>query len=180
MHQTGFFFVIPDDIPDGIFNIGVDVIRMLIRPCDGYNKLRIEVDLSSDVVMEMWKKLIFISGLSGVTCVTRASIAEVLDTPETCRMLTAVMREATAVGVAAGVEIDASYVDNSMAYFRENQESLVSSMFIDLERGNPLEVEILNGAISRYGKEFGIATPVNDFIASSLTVAHNRAMSRRG
>jgi ketopantoate reductase len=41
-------------------------------------------------------------------------------------------------------------------------------------------VAILNGAISRSGREHGVPTPVNDFITSSLTVSHNRAMARRG
>lgn len=147
---------------------------------DALQDAGITVELSSHVGMEMWKKLIFICGLSGVTCVTRATIAEVLDTRETRQLLIAVMSEAAAVAVARGVQLDPTYVDDTVAYFEKNRESLVSSMFVDLEQGNLLEVEILNGAISRSGRELGVPTPANDFITSSLMVAHNRAMARRG
>ena len=42
------------------------------------------------------------------------------------------------------------------------------SMKVDLERGNPLELEAVNGAISRMGKELGVSTPINDFIYACL------------
>jgi 2-dehydropantoate 2-reductase len=41
-------------------------------------------------------------------------------------------------------------------------------MLIDLENGKRLELEALNGAISRMGKELGVPTPVNDCIYACL------------
>jgi 2-dehydropantoate 2-reductase len=41
-------------------------------------------------------------------------------------------------------------------------------MMVDLESGRRLEVEHLNGVVSRYGKELGVPTPVNDFIYACL------------
>ena len=38
----------------------------------------------------------------------------------------------------------------------------------DLESGKRLEIEALQGALSRYGKELGVPTPVNDFIYACL------------
>jgi len=52
-------------------------------------------------------------------------------------------------------------------------------MFTDLERGNRLEVGVLNGAVARLGVELGIATPANEFITACLTVAHNRAVAHQ-
>ena len=43
-----------------------------------------------------------------------------------------------------------------------------SSMKVDLERGKRIELEAVNGAISRMGKELGVPTPVNDFIYACL------------
>ena len=39
---------------------------------------------------------------------------------------------------------------------------LKSSSLTSLERGKPTEVEVLNGWISRKGREYGVPTPVND------------------
>ena len=55
------------------------------------------------------------------------------------------------------------------------KHELSSSMYLDLQAGKPLEVGVLNGAVSRYGKEHGVATPVNDFITACLAVTDRRA-----
>ena len=62
-----------------------------------------------------------------------------------------------------------------MAGFQEYKEDLISSMHLDLEAGNPLEIAFLNGAVSRIGKEVGVETPVNDFITACLSIADSRA-----
>ena len=41
-------------------------------------------------------------------------------------------------------------------------------MLVDVEARRRLEVERLNGAVSRMGKELGVPTPVNDFIYACL------------
>ena len=48
-------------------------------------------------------------------------------------------------------------------------------MYGDLIIGNPLELNVLNGAIDRLGKDMDIVTPVNSFISEILSVADNRA-----
>ena len=41
-------------------------------------------------------------------------------------------------------------------------------MLLGLERGQRIEVEALNGAAVRYGREVGLPTPVNGFIYTCL------------
>ena len=139
----------------------------------------IDATLSDKVTVDLWSKLIFICALSGMTCITRGTMADVLDTPETLDMSWRVMREAEAVGRAKGVGLDDDVVDAKMATLQAEKHDILSSMKTDLDRGNPLEVHVLNGAVSRMGKEVGVPTPSNSFIADSLTVHHNRAMNER-
>ena len=146
---------------------------------DGLSAAGIDVRLSSDIVREVWEKLMYISALSGMTCITRAAFAEVLDTPETLALTRTVLREVEAVARAKGIGLDGDVVETMMARFQERKAGLTSSMFTDLERGDRLEVGVLNGAVARYGRELGVATPVNDFITACLTVSHNRAACAR-
>ncbi|HMN30381.1 MAG TPA: ketopantoate reductase C-terminal domain-containing protein, partial [Caldilineaceae bacterium] len=46
--------------------------------------------------------------------------------------------------------------------------SFKPSMLVDLEHGRRIEVEALNGTLSRLGREVRIPTPVNDFIYACL------------
>ena len=135
----------------------------------------IEAELSADIMTALWGKLIYICALSGMMCVTRASFADVLDTPETRGLALEVMREAQAVGLASGAALDEGIVDRVMAGFEEEKGDLLSSMFLDLEAGRPLEVGLINGAVARIGREVGVATPANSFIAACLAIADNKA-----
>jgi 2-dehydropantoate 2-reductase len=44
-----------------------------------------------------------------------------------------------------------------------------SSMLEDLERGRPLELPWLSGAVVRLGREAGVPTPIHEFITTVLT-----------
>ena len=139
----------------------------------------IDAVLSSNVTKDLWEKLIHICALSGMMCITRSTMAEIVATPEARSLMRSVMQEAEAVARAKGVELSQDYVEGRMTYFDQTREGTVSSMFTDLERGNRLEVGVLNGAVTRLGVELGIATPANEFVTACLTVAHNRAVSDR-
>ncbi len=145
---------------------------------DVLNRAGIETEISSSILTALWSKLIYICALSGMTCITRASFAEVLETPETLAMTRQVMDEALKVGQASGVALDDGITDTVMAGFHEEKGGLVSSMYIDLTAGNPLEVSLINGAVARIGKEVGVFTPANTFINACLSIADNRARSK--
>ena len=142
-----------------------------------FRRAGIDAQLSGDVLTELWNKLIFICALSGMTCIARASFSEVLDSPGTLDLTWRVMREAFEVGRAKGIGLDPGIVESTMSDIQRMHRSMISSMYLDLESGNPLEIAVLNGAISRVGREVGVATPVNDFITDCLNVADSKARS---
>lgn len=147
---------------------------------DVFWNAEVEVELSNTITVSLWKKLLFICGLSGMTCITNASLAEILDTPGTLDLTWRVLREAEAVARAKGVALGRDVVEASMARFQERKDTMISSMKVDLDRGNPLEVGVLNGAVSKIGKKVRVSTPVNDFITSCLNIHHRRAISNQG
>ncbi len=140
----------------------------------------IDVKLSDDVIKEQWSKYIYICGLSGSTCMTRSTFDQVVGTPETLEFTRSIMQEAYAVAKAKGVDIAEDYVDTTVDYFVSIEGENTSSMYTDLMRGSPIEVGVLNGAVARMGVSMGVATPVNQFIATCLSIYHNRAMKTRG
>ncbi len=135
----------------------------------------IPATLSEDPDQVIWSKFVYICGLSGMMCITRATLSEIMDTPETRAMTEQVLREAEAVGIAKGVNLPSDLVEDILADFGTSSDDGWSSMRTDLDSGNRLEVGVINGAAARLGKEMGIETPANAFITSCLTPAHNRA-----
>ncbi len=139
----------------------------------------IETELADDVLAALWTKLVFICALSGMMCITREPMVRVLATPETIDLTRRVMREAASVARAKGIAVADDVEHVHMEFFRDHADLLSSSMHLDLERGNPLEVGVLNGAVSRAGREAGVPTPVNDFITACLTPYDRRAREAR-
>ena len=137
----------------------------------------IESEVAEDINQALWNKLVYICGLSGMTCITRSPFKEVAETPQTADLTHRVMGEAAAVGRAAGVNLAADVAETTMTHLYDERDGLVSSMHADLTGGRPLELANLNGKVSELGRELGVPTPVNDFIAACLTPAHNRAVA---
>ncbi len=138
----------------------------------------IDSEIAPDIQQALWNKLVYICGLSGMTCITHSSFAEVMDTPATAAMALQVLEEAAAVGRASGVNLDDGLVDSIMSGFVEDKDHLISSMHADLSAGKPMEFGNLNGKVSELGARHGVPTPINDFITACLTPQHERAMSQ--
>ena len=138
-------------------------------------KSSIDNRISTDITADLWKKLILICALSGMTCLTRSSFSDVLDNQQTRDLTELVMREAESVSRHMKINIPRNYVEEMMSYFLKNSSELVSSMYQDLVLNKPLELSVINGAITRLGGEFRIPTPINDLITACLSLSDIRA-----
>ncbi len=138
----------------------------------------IDSEIAEDIEQALWNKLVYICGLSGMTCITHSSFAEVMDSPETRKMTLDVLNEAYAVGRSAGVDLAPDLVESIMENFVEDSDHLISSMHADLNAGRPMEFGNLNGKVSELGRQLGVPTPINDFITACLIPQHKRALAR--
>ena len=135
----------------------------------------IDHEVSTDIMSALWKKLVFITALSGMTCLVRARFEQVLDNPQTHALAIKVMSETKAVADAEGINLPSDVVETTMADFMLHKSELVSSMHQDLISGRPLEVNVINGAVSQMGRIHNISTPINDVITSCLSLPNTLA-----
>ena len=135
----------------------------------------IDHEVSTDIMSALWKKLVFITALSGMTCLVRARFEQVLDNPQTHALAIKVMSETKAVADAEGINLPSDVVETTMADFMLHKSELVSSMHQDLLSGRPLEVNVINGAVSQMGRIHNISTPINDVITSCLALPNTLA-----
>ena len=142
---------------------------------DIFSKSDIPIELSENVISALWEKLIYICGWSCMICATRTFFPEILETPEAEQMTISVLTEAYDVGRKKGASLNKTIITQILQKFRNVSGKPVSSMFTDLKQGNQLEIDVLNGAVSRIGKEVGIPTPANDFITACLLIADKAA-----
>jgi 2-dehydropantoate 2-reductase len=139
----------------------------------------INSQISADIMSTLWSKLVLICALSGMMCITRESVNQILSTRDSFDMTKGVIAEVANVARAMKVNLPENVEAEKIEYLLDHKEAAVSSMFSDLIRGNPLEVDVLNGAVSRLGKENNVETPLNDFICSTLKPYNDRAKEAR-
>ena len=123
---------------------------------------------SASITEGMWQKFAFICG-ANVCCVVRGNKETVWrGMPETGGLIRQLMVEVVAVAKAFGVGLTDSAVGASMDLLSGIAPHFKPSMLVGLERGERIELEALNGAVVRYGREVGVATPANEFVYASL------------
>src|SRR3954452_20664524 len=140
----------------------------------------VPVAVTDNIQGALWLKLVVITGLGGVTAFAAGTIGDVLADPGLERLLRDVLAETEAVARAVGVAIPPGLADTVRAYAEHQLDpDFSSSMARDVERGRPLEVESLNGAVVRYGANAGVPTPANQRVLDRLLPLHDAAMATR-
>lgn len=130
----------------------------------------IQAELSSDIQCEIWQKFVFLAALSGATTTIRKPIGAIRGHAQTRGLLLDLMHEVVAVGRAHGVNLAADYAERRLRLADDVAPDMTSSMHHDLERGNPLEVRWLAGAVVELGRAKGVPTPLNRAIADILAL----------
>ena len=128
----------------------------------------IKTELSLDVMKTLWTKFVFIVALAGPTAAARAEMHQLLKLSEGRELVQTVVREAEAVGRAEGIALEKDIFEQTMSYIEDYAQDLHASMHTDLDRGRPLELDALNGAIVRLGRRRSVPVPVNQCIYALL------------
>jgi 2-dehydropantoate 2-reductase len=164
-----------------------DFCRIKLGEADGRPSARIErlaaalngcvgvsAALVPDIEAELWRKFVMLASFSAVACLARATIGQVLASPEARALLLEAAEEAAAVGRARGVALPADTAGAIAAQTRDMPPDGRPSMLEDLEAGRPLELAYLSGAVVRLGREAGVPTPFH------ATAHRALAMHERG
>lgn len=132
----------------------------------------IDCEASSDIRRVIWEKFVFIVGLSAVTSLFRRSIGPIRAHARSRNLLLEIMREAVAVG-RTSVALDPSFAEQRAAFVDTLPESMTTSMYTDLQRGNRLELPWLSGKVASLGVQLGVPTPANHFVTDALSLDVN-------
>ena len=131
----------------------------------------IEAVVSPDVERQLWEKLVFTLAGLGFMTLTRLPLGRTLAHPESVEVVRGLFAEGVAVGQARGVPLADDTPERTVEQMRglaaANPEAR-GSMYFDLVAGKRLELEAINGAVVRMGRELGIPTPLNLLVYGAL------------
>ena len=161
--------VIAEDIPARISFGEVEDTESL-RALDirkVFREAGIETEISPDPLQVLWQKFIVLSALAGITSAAQTRSKELLQYPDARKMFCDAMEEALAIGLAKGIDLSDTLVQDSLKYV-DGLPDFQNSMHADYEAGRETELDALSGAVIRLGKQIGVPTPVHSLLYSVL------------
>jgi 2-dehydropantoate 2-reductase len=140
-----------------------------------FNKGGCEAVFREDVLPFLWKKVVVNCTVNTVCAVLRLKIGYVEADPNGQKLFHDVIRECCAVANAKGVALDADeFIKVDHQHIIDNISDYYPSMAQDvLWKKYRTEIDTLNGAISDYGKQFGIPTPTCDVLSTVIRCIQN-------
>jgi 2-dehydropantoate 2-reductase len=116
--------------------------------------------LSTDIMQAMWEKWVHLASLGAITCLMRGTIGEVVAAPGGAELSLKVVDESAAVATACGHKPSEAIISRHAAAMTTPRSPLTSSMYRDLRKGAPVEVDHILGDFIERGNAHGVATPL--------------------
>ena len=179
-----------ENVLGGVAYIGTEVVepgvirhdtagRVIIGELDGCRGGRIEAigrlferaevpcELTDRIDRALWEKMAANAVFNSIAAAHGCSLGQIVTGPLR-RTAEAALDELCAVAAACGVEVREK-CRNSGFVFSERYPDFRTSTQQDRDRGRPTEVDVLNGAVVRIGREKGIPTPEHEDLLRRLT-----------
>lgn len=131
--------------------------------------------LAENIQQEIWTKFLYISTVSAIGALTRATIGEMIAIPQIKEIMYQTAREIISIAKAKGVNLSEDTIDKQFQIIESQPYNATSSLQRDVLEGRPSELEAQNGTIVKMGIKLGIPTPVNSFIYNCLLPQENKA-----
>lgn len=127
--------------------------------------------------LAVWQKFVMQAPHATMTSVCQMPCGPIRETPEGEALYRTLIAECCAVGRATGVPLPPDAEETAMGVVYAFLYEQKTSMSIDYERGNRVELEELTGAVIRRGRALGVLTPTFDVLYGVLKV---RALASGG
>lgn len=135
---------------------------------DVFQNAGITTELRDNRQKDLREKFIAACATSGILSTVQLPIGPALACPETKALFKGVMEEAYSIAQAMGVSVSGDFVDTMMADLEGVPPNIKSSQLEDIEAGRRPELEDVNRAVVRLGKDLGIPKPPNSAVYAAL------------
>jgi 2-dehydropantoate 2-reductase len=129
-----------------------------------------ESAISEDILLDMWKKWVFLASIGAITCLLGGSIGEIVAVPGGADLSLSVLRECAAIAGACGYPLSESFLAEKSAQLTAPDSSLTSSMYRDRKEHAPVEVDSILGDLIERGSTHGVSSPLLQAAFVTLTI----------
>ncbi|MEB3278003.1 MAG: putative 2-dehydropantoate 2-reductase [Lyngbya sp.] len=125
---------------------------------EDFNNTGIPVELSENLLLARWKKLVWNIPYNGLSVVLNAKTDELMNAPDSRILVEEIMREVVAGAKGCNCIIPEQFVQKMLNH-TEKMKPYLTSMKLDYDRKQPLEIEAIIGNPLRMATEKGVNLP---------------------
>lgn len=160
---------------DGITDEQVRLVKQLLETmCPVY--------VEDNLIGARWSKLLINATFSGLGTVIGGLFGDVSEDKAARKVAVRCMKECIDVGHAAGAvfapvqgkditklfyyngSLKRAFAEFLLPIAMKKHRGIEPSMLQDLKHGKPCEIDAINGVVCKWGKKYGVPTPINDRI----------------
>ena len=162
--------------PEIIFGLYSGEVNSKLKAIESLlNKAGIHNKLSTDIQVEIWRKFLFITMVSGMGALTRSTFGIMREDENIRKLIYQTANEIVAVANEMNIGLNNSDIERSFQAIDATLYNTTASLQRDIMEGRPSELDNFNGYVVRKGKELHISTPVNNFIYDCLMPQERKA-----
>jgi 2-dehydropantoate 2-reductase len=128
--------------------------------------------IRSNIRHDIWVKLMGNVAYNPISALTRATLIEIVQCPETRALAAAIMIEADTVARKLGIEMGISVEQRLEGAEKVGQHK--TSMLQDIEAGKPTELEAIVGAMIELGNKLGLELPNTKSVYACVKLLERR------
>lgn len=125
-------------------------------------------EIPDDIVFGIWKKYVSNVSTNQVSAVLGLTYGDFVNIPEAEYLRELAAKEAIEIAHKKGIMIPDDFAYTYLNSLKKTPQDHKCSMLQDIEHGRKTEVDMFAGSMMRMGKEFGVPTPVNEFLYNAI------------
>lgn len=135
-----------------------------------FNEAGIPTTVTENVRYELWRKLVINNGVNPLSALTGLDTRSLTHDPEFSRIVYGMMAETVEASKADNVNLGQQDLDD-MFELISSFNAIKTSMLVDKEKGRPLELDSIAGAVLRRCRSLDIEAPYTATVSALLTRA---------
>ncbi len=132
-----------------------------------FNDAGIPARSSDNIRYELWRKLVINNGVNPLSALTGLDTRSLTHHPRFGRIVYGMMAETVEASRADGVNLEKKDLEE-MFELISNFNAIKTSMLVDRERGRPLELDTIAGAVLRRCEHLGVEAPYTETVHAVL------------
>ena len=116
-------------------------------------------EMTDNVQVALWDKMVGLSTNAAITSASRLPAGPLYVDADVVAVAEALVAEGVAVARASGVALPENTVATWVQRYKGFPPNMYASMYFDIAKGGPIEVDGLSGHIVREGRRLGVPTP---------------------